>query len=123
MKKYGELAYLIIVESYQPFTFKEYQDKCKDYNLEVTDEDLRFVLDKLIERKHLEVDKDNELISLNYEHSNLMDDMALNLQFSDDVAKLFAKAVNKHDNVNVCFDYLPEIAKIALDETIRKMMK
>ena len=124
MKNYGEIAAMVIIESFQPFTFDEYKDKCVDYDLDVPDEDLRFVLDALIEREQLVIDPDeNDLISLNFDHSDQMDEMALDLQFNEEVPKLFSKVVNSHKNIEVCFDYLPEITRVALEEAIKNMMK
>ena len=123
MKKHGEIAYVVIVESYNPYDIDGYYQKCQEYGFDVAMEDLKYVLDELIERDHLKIEKETGMISLNYNSSDMMDEMAYELQFNDEVYKSFAKIINKHGNIDVCFDYLPDISRLAFEETLRNMMK
>ncbi|MDF9867218.1 molybdopterin converting factor small subunit [Bacilli bacterium PM5-3] len=122
MKKYGEIAYVLIVESYNPYTLEQYEKICKEYEIEAHIDDIQYVIDEFVERMYLEIEPETGIVSLNFENTDIMDEMAYELQFNDEVAQKFANVINKHGDIDICFNYLPDISHNALNETIKEMM-
>ena len=122
MKQYGEITYVVIVESYNAYDLEQYEKICQEYGFKAHHDDIKYVIDELLERNHLVVEEETGKIVLNFEQSDMMDEMAYELQFNDEVARKFASVINKHGNIDVCFDYLVDISRISFDETVKEMM-
>lgn len=122
MKKYGEILYVIIIESYQPYDVNGYLDLCTKYGYEVLVEDVQSIIDEMMERGYLKVSDDEEGYVMNFEDSFALDQMAFELSFDEEVKDNFIKVINEYPDIEKVGDYIPEISQMAFKKRLLSLM-
>ena len=122
MKKYGEILYVVIIESYLPYDINGYLDLCTKYGFKVALEDVQSIIEEMLERGYLKASEDQEGVVLNFDDTYAMDEMAFELSFDEEVKNNFIKVINQYPDVEKVCDYISEISNMAFKKRILSLM-